>query len=135
MECGRVTFSNLVAVWSARWWRFEGVTAPFSLAGDEKQGLEMSVGIADASLRRAGLRSREGVWCSCVVMRGRNGSCLAREKKRQWRRFGELGSRRRCFRWRLASTAVCLAGRGTCGSGACCWNFGGSGEERIGCRW
>jgi len=60
--------------------------ALFSLAEEEKQGLEMggrpmTVGIADGSLRRTGLRSREGVWGSCVVTRGRNWSCLAREKR------------------------------------------------------
>jgi len=38
VECGRMTFLDVVAVWSAQWWRVEGVMALFSLAEEEKQG-------------------------------------------------------------------------------------------------
>jgi len=106
--------------------------------GDSRKKKNERVG---AQRWRSGSR-RPGVglpWCSRVpiavagtvaaslgwLRRCDEGASRAGEKTRRGR-FGELGSRRRCFRCWLASTAARLTGRGTCGSGTCGWSLGGS---------
>ncbi|QCE10138.1 hypothetical protein DEO72_LG10g1364 [Vigna unguiculata] len=92
--------------------------SPFSLVKEENQGLEKNGGLTvvetgDGSLRQAWPCSRERIWCRLRLRGTRGGHCLARRKrKREGGRFGDLGSRRRCLRWWLASTVAYLAGHG-----------------------
>jgi len=119
VERDRVTFSNRVAVWSARWWRVEGVTTPFSLAEEERQGLGW-VG-AGVTPTKAGVRASMALACpDRGGWYGGGKSWLATEVRRRSlaRRRKKRGSRRRHCRWWLASTAWPLAGDGTCGGGS-----------------
>jgi len=106
--------------WPTRWLRVANPMAPFSLAEEENQRLEKNGGptVAETgggSLRQAWPCGRERIWCHLWRRGRRGGHGLARKKKkREGERFGKLGSRRRCLRWWLASTAACLAGRGMC---------------------
>ena len=89
MECGRVTFADLVVVWLARWWRFVKARTQISLMGRRNKRKKKAIREAWHHQRYALVM---GAAALTVVVTGtalevssgrRSGPCLARGKKKQ----------------------------------------------------